>query len=149
MENARWSLNLISKIKTALGNKRAVIIILALTVIGAVLLCIPGGSGDRDENGVKNEELSEYKLRLEDELADICSSVAGVGRCRIMVTFERGAENVYKGTQLIESSPPRVSGVTVVCDGGDGSAVRGTLTEMISALFGIGKNRIAVLELKK
>ena len=143
-------MNLIEKIKTALGNKRTFVIILALAAIGILLLCLPGDAGSSaGESKSTSEELSEYKLRLEAELADTCSSVAGVGNCRIMVTFERGAENVYKGSQLVESSPPRVSGVTVVCDGGASQSVKVTLTEMLSALFGIGKNRIAVLELKK
>ena len=140
-------MKLAEKIKSVLGNRRTTVIILAMVAVGVLLLSVP--SADTAENStVATDDLAEYKLRLENELADTCSSVAGVGRCRIMITFERGAENVYKGSQLVESSPPQVSGVTVVCDGGASSAVKSTLTEMISALFGIGKNRIAVLELK-
>ena len=65
-----------------------------------------------------------------------------------MVTFSRGEENTYKGSKLTESRPPEVLGVTVVCDGGDNATVRARLTEMLSALFGIGSNRIAVLPSK-
>lgn len=149
MEDVRWSLKLIDKIKSAIKNRRALVFILAMVALGVLLLCIPSGEGNASRSETTTgEELSEYKVRLESELADTCSSVSGVGRCRIMITFERGAENVYKGSQLVESTPPRVSGVTVVCEGGANATVRGTLTEMISALFGIGKNRIAVLELE-
>ena len=140
-------MKLVERIKGVLGNRRAIVIVLLTVAVGVLLLCIPNGSTESAADS-EQESLSEYKLRLEEELSDVCSSVSGVGKCRIMVTFERGAENVYKGSQLIESTPPRVSGVTVVCEGGESQAVRSTLTEMISALFGIGKNRIAVLELK-
>ena len=131
-----------------LGGKRALVVLLLMVALGIILLCIPTDSGGGGSVNTA-DDLSEYKSRLEDELADVCSSVAGVGRCRVMVTFERGAESVYKGSQLVESTPPKISGVTVVCDGGAVAQVKGTLTEMLSALFGIGKNRIAVMELKK
>lgn len=93
-------------------------------------------------------DLSEYKEELEERLERLCSEVDGVGRCTVMVTFSRGEENTYKGSKLTESRPPEVLGVTVVCDGGDNATVRARLTEMLSALFGIGSNRIAVLPSK-
>ena len=124
------------------------VVIVAAVAVGALLLFIPSAEASNENSADSDLELSEYKARLEDELADTCSSVEGVGKCRIMITFERGAENVYKGSQLIESTPPRVLGVTVVCEGGASPTVKGTLAEMIAALFGIGKNRIAVLEMK-
>ena len=84
---------------------------------------------------------------VEEELADMCSSVSGVGRCKVTVTFERGEERVYKGSLLIESKPPKVLGVTVVCKGADSDLVRAEIVGMMSALFDIGANRIAVLKL--
>ena len=92
--------------------------------------------------------LSEYKEDLEKRLCKLCSEVDGVGKCTVMVTFSRGEENTYKGNQLTESKPPRVLGVTVVCDGGDRSDVRARLSQMLCALFDIGSNRVAVLPSK-
>ncbi|MBR5139984.1 MAG: hypothetical protein IKV16_02910 [Clostridia bacterium] len=97
-----------------------------------------------DESG---ETLAQYKARLEEELADICSSVDGVGRCRVTVSFERGEEREYKGSALIGSKPPKVLGVSVVCSGANSDAVRAEIIRMMSALFDIGTNRIAVLKL--
>jgi stage III sporulation protein AG len=48
--------------------------------------------------------------------------------------------------ELTESRPPLVLGVTVVCSGGDSDHVRARLTEMITALFDIPSNRVAVLK---
>ena len=126
-------------------NKRGVIII-ALLVLGALLLFGSSGRGGTgDDTGEMT--LDEYKAALEAELASICSDVRGVGACRVFVTFERGEQNSYKGSVLIESKPPKVQGVTVVCRGADTARVRSEITEMICALFGIGANRVAVLKL--
>ena len=86
---------------------------------------------------------------LEGELVDMCEQVSGVGKCKVMITFERGAENVYKGSQLTESSPPKVLGVSVICTGGASESVKAELTGMICALFSIGANRVAILPMEK
>ena len=130
--------------KYASDNKGRAFLILILA-LGVFLLVLP--SSQSEEKTEKTESLAEYKARLEEELGEICSSVSGVGRCKVTVTFERGEERVYKGSSLIESRPPKVLGVTVVCKGADSDRVRGEIIDMMSALFDIGTNRIAVLKL--
>ena len=66
------------------------------------------------------------------EIGRLCSSVEGVGECRVMITYEEG-EPV---------------GIVVVCQGGDSVQVRHRLYEMLSALYGIGANRISVEKMK-
>ena len=132
--------------KYAAENKKAVSIILLLSV-GIFLLSISSSSFSEQETYEAEETLDEYKERMERELSDICSSVSGVGRCRVTLTFERGEERVYKGSSLIESRPPKVMGVTVICRGADSDIVQGEIVRMMSALFDIGTNRIAVLKL--
>ena len=66
------------------------------------------------------------------EISELCSSVEGVGECRVMITYE-GGEPV---------------GIVVVCRGGDSVQVRHRLYEMLSALYGIGANRISVEKMK-
>ena len=132
--------------KYAAENKKAVSIILLLS-IGIFLLSISSSSFSKQETYEAEETLDEYKMRMESELSDICSSVSGVGKCRVTLTFERGEERVYKGSSLIESRPPKVMGVTVVCRGADSDIVKGEIVRMMSALFDIGANRIAVLKL--
>jgi hypothetical protein len=126
-------------------NKRGVFIAL-IFLIGAILLLLSSNTS-QTQNFTDGETLSEYKARLEGELADMCSSVEGVGRCRVSVSFERGEEKEYKGSTLISSRPPKVLGVTVVCRGADSDRVRAEIIGMMSALFDIGTNRIAVLKL--
>ena len=128
----------------AVKNKGSVMLfsLLALGVFLLIFSSVPKTEAVSDE-----ASLDEYKARLEEELSEVCSSVSGVGRCRVTVTFERGEEKVYKGSSLIESRPPKVLGVTVVCKGADSDRVRAEIIAMMSALFDIGTNRIAVLKL--
>jgi stage III sporulation protein AG len=54
---------------------------------------------------------------------------------------------VYKGSSVVERKPPKVKGVTIACRGADSDGVRSQLTEMMTALFDIGSNRVAILKL--
>lgn len=144
----RWRLKLPDKLTGFLKSKKGVLILCILGVVGLILACIPAGSGEAEiEKGAQS--LEEYKLSLEGELADMCKRVEGVGECKVMVSFEKGAENVYKGSLLIESRPPKVLGVSVICRGGSSQSVKNELTGMFCALFDIGANRVAILELEK
>jgi hypothetical protein len=128
-----------------LKNKKWVIIS-ALFIFG-VLMLIGSAASVGGAGNAEGEPLSEYKERLEEELEETCSAIKGVGKCRVTVTFVRGEENTYKGSTLVESKPPRVLGVSVVCRGADSSETKHALVEMLTALFDIGSNRISVLKL--
>lgn len=125
-------------------NKRLAVCFFALLVLLLLASLLPGYQEKTDESF----SLSEYKAKLEQELSELCSSVDGVGKCYVYITFEKGAENIYKSGELIESRPPRVLGVSVVCKGADSSAVRHELAELFTSIFGIGTNRVKILKLK-
>ena len=137
------------KLKVFLKEKYRLIAVVFAAIVGIVLIALSFGGGNNGEEKNNTVSLAEYKATLEGELEGACSSVRGVGRCEVIVTFERGAENTYKGNSLIESKPPRVMGVTVICDGADSDEVRACITGMMSSLFAIGTNRISVMKLNK
>ena len=119
-----------------------------LILLGLILILSSSFSEDaKNENRNEIVTLDEYKERLEEEIRELCSSVDGVGKCRVTVTFERGEQNVYKGSSVIETKPPKVQGISVVCRGADSDRVRIELTELLTALFDIGSNRVAILKL--
>lgn len=128
------------------NNKRTAGII-ALFLLGTLLLVISASGSGKSGKSEDYDSLAEYKASLEKELEQLCSSVEGVGRCTVTVSFERGEEKLYKGSNLIETKPPRVMGVTVVCRGADSDGVRANLTAMLSSLFDIGTNRVSILKL--
>lgn len=122
------------------------LLLLALAAVGLLFaLMLPSGGKDSAKEGVT---LSEYKAALEEELAEMCSSIEGVGRCRVTVSFSAGESLQYKGSQLIGSTPPRVLGVSVVCEGAERDGVRSEISECMRALFDIGANRVSVMKMK-
>ena len=129
-------------------NKRARLYILLL-FFGVLILFFAFSLGRSQEKGEADSEysLDEYARELEERVASLCSSVEGVGKCKVYLTFQRGEQSSYKGSALIETKPPQVLGVTVICRGGDSLEVRRALTEMLTALFNIGTNRVAILKL--
>jgi len=126
------------------GKGKQITLLLVALVLGVCILLV----GRKEEkNEITVDTLSEYKLALEDELEEICSSVKGVGKCKVSVSFSRGEEKSYKGSQLIETRPPEVLGVIVVCKGADSDGVRRALTELITSLYAIPSTRVAILKL--
>ena len=125
-------------------NKR--IAILALTLVLGIVLCLCFSGKEKAEVGGE-VSLEEYKEKMESELSELCSSIEGVGKCKVTLTFSSGAENNYKGSQLLSSKPPTVLGVAVACRGADKISVKSSLTELFTSLFDIPSNRIAILKL--
>ena len=64
-----------------------------------------------------------------DDVESLCSSVDGVGECRVMLNLDGEGE---------------VCAVLVVCEGGDSLLVRQRLTALLSAYYGIGYHRICI-----
>ena len=121
---------LISLIK-GVGNKPKLITLfalgLALIIFGAV-----GGLGERD--AASDTLYTDEEARL----AELCSSVEGVGRCRVMISYEKSG---YRTDGAVVS-------VCIACEGAHSVAVRKRLTELVTALYGIGSNRIYIARLE-
>ena len=124
-------------------RKKLILILIAL--IGIIMIIASVGGGN-DSDSVS---LPEYKKRLEREIEELCASVDGVGDCKVTVTFETGETYEYRGSNVISSSPPRVLGVTVICEGGGSPEVRERISSAMKALFDIGANRVCVLKMEK
>lgn len=130
-------------LKQAKGIRRPILLLL----IGALFLILASRMGATDA-AVDPSGASALE-RMEEEVAALCSSVRGVGDCVVMLTFARGEESVYQGTRVVSVSPPRVSAVSVVCEGGDSPSVKSELTAMLTSLFDIGANRVTILKLSE
>jgi hypothetical protein len=84
---------------------------------------------------------------MEEELEKLCSSLDGVGKCKVKVSFSSGAESSYKNGKLVETKPPKILGVAVACRGADSPRVRQALCELFTSLYDIPSNRVAILKL--
>ena len=128
-------------------KQRKNLMLLALALFGVIIALIPGFFSENASTESAEGEIEEYKTALEAELSELCSEVYGAGRCRVRVSFSTGFRCKYKGSTLIERTPPVIDGVTVLCEGAGSSEVKRELSSLISALYGIGHNRICVLKL--
>ena len=103
-----------------------------------VLLIVFGLSGRESSAGADTPSLSE-----EERVADFCSSLVGVGECRVLITYRTESDRYGKSTK------DDILGIAVLCDGGDNITVKERVIDTLTSLYGIGANRIRVEKLKK
>ncbi len=127
-------------------------VILALAAVGILLLLLPRAV--RGEEAAVSAEVRDWQseiARLETKAANLCSRVAGVGEVTVAISLAQGIEYVYaegegisRQALLVTERPPQISGIGVVCTGGDDPTVVETLVSLLSAAFGVGTNRIYI-----
>ena len=98
--------------------------LLPLVILGVILILL--------SSFVQEKEAAEPTL--EEELVSVCSSLEGVGECRVMISYSENGETV--------------EAVAVICEGADSAAVRARIISLIESLFGIRSGRISVLKIE-
>ena len=118
---------------------------------------------------------SQVEQALERRIADLLSTVAGVGHCQVLVTLENGEQAVYAadttrsvtdgGESYAESYlavdtadgpvglpitriQPTVRGVVVVCAGAEDPTVCRRVQSVITTAFHISERRVCVVQQK-
>lgn len=154
--------------------KYAVLILLA----GVAILLIPSGSGKQTETpqAEQTNNESDYAEEMEARLGILLSRIDGAGQVEVMLTLQSGARTEYqtdtsitteegrsseerKTVILSEGSAydkaavsaveyPRFQGALIVCEGADSAAVKLNLIAAVSALTGLGSDRITVVKMK-
>ena len=147
--------------------------VLLIVAVGLVLMLWPL---KQEENTVtQNQPHQPQPQSVSEELCSILGQIRGVGRVRVMVTEQSGAQTHYQTdesasqdtasttkdsqtvlvtsggaeTGLVKSvSPPVYLGAIVVCQGADDPAVRLAVSQAVSAVTGISTDRISVLKMK-
>ena len=140
--------------------------------MGVVLLLLPTGSRDspEQEQSPAREEGVAFDLEaFEKKLADTLSQVEGAGEARVVLTLDGGSRQVLarnqeresggggtntvvtvgkgSGTQEVvplQTVAPQFRGALVVCPGGGNAKVRLEIIGAVSALTGLGADRISV-----
>ncbi len=128
-------------------------LLLLLGVLGLVLLLVgsvgEGCEGREPTTPSEDSSPDAYRIALAEEAEMLCREVAGVGEVQIMLTLESGESNTYSGSHVTSTTPPRILGVAVVAEGGNSDMVKQELTELLSALFHVGANRIHISPAKQ
>lgn len=153
----------------AIGKYKYVVLILLL---GMVFMWIPEKG---DSVPISTESHDEVRQDISKELEEILGQIQGVGRVSVMITLATGEETVYQtdldrsegndsfseredtvvvsgnGVQsgLVQTvTPPTYLGAIIVCQGADRPTVQLSVIQAVSAVTGIGTDRITVLKMK-
>ena len=158
----------LSKSLAFLGRYKYVLLV---TVLGLALLAWPqGGKAESGRDSPGGAGTAETERAMEE----ILGKIRGVGRVKVMLTLEGGSELVLaqdstlrysgsaqspddyqrsqsavkdnSGVVVTQEVYPQYRGALVVCDGGGSDAVRLEVTAAVSALTGLGSDRISVVQ---
>lgn len=147
-------------------NKVRIIVLFGVLILS---LCFISSMNERSGEEAPPEDFYRYTRLLQENLEEMLSSVNGVGKCRVLITFSDSGETVYACDEdslsteektdlsrkyvLISSRSeglvlkvysPSVLGVAVICRGGDSTRVKNDVTEVLSRTLGIPADRISV-----
>lgn len=147
--------------------------VLLVIIAGVLLLLWPTGDDRQEPEGAAQVETREdFDLEaLEEKLSQTLSQVEGAGQVTVTLTVKSGMEQVLasdrttsvtdRGSSVEEETVlagsggsqepvlltrryPTFQGALVVCQGGDDAELRLLLTQAVSALTGLGADRITV-----
>lgn len=125
----------------------------------------------RTENEISFENADIYASGTEEKLCGMLSEIEGVGKAKVMLTITSTEEYVYAETQktgdsrsendyvvidkgsqkealLKKINNPAISGVLVICEGGDDPKVCEQVYLAVSTALNIPTNKIYVAEMK-
>ena len=150
------------------GRYQYVLLVLAA---GALLLLLPSGGREEAEPAGTAAEAEPFDLEgFEEKLAETLSQVQGAGKTRVVLSLDSGSRTVLaqdverqegggastvvtvgrgSGSQEVvplQTVAPSFRGALVVCPGGGDPQVRLRLVEAVSALTGLGSDRISVCQ---
>ncbi len=144
-------------------------LIVCLGLLGMSLILISEILPRSDTQTEPQPEESEYSL--EQKLSELLSEMEGVGKTEVLITYqhsgvteyaqelkensdgdERKTERSYvlvgsassQSGLVVSVQNPAVSGVVVICEGGDSSVVRERVVNAVSVACGIGAAHIYV-----
>ncbi len=160
------------KLRGLSANKRAVTAAAAAGIAGMILILMSGGNADenRDNTAERSGEnicTEQYKLRTEQQLEELLSAIDGVGKADVMIMLSGSEEYSYavsitadedrseteyvtvRGSSgeepvLTNIKAPVITGVAVVCTGGDSDIVKEKVYNAVTSLTGLSSTSVYV-----
>lgn len=157
----------LDRLVRAAGRYRAALLVMA---VGLFLLLLPTGArGGEEQAGDEAGTADLFDLAgLEERLAGALSQIEGAGEVRVILTLKSTgrqipAQDVQRdGTRtsaqvvtvgggaggrevaVLQTLSPQFQGALVICPGGEDPQVRLRLSSAVSALTGLGSDRITI-----
>ena len=144
--------------------------LLILLSLGVIFLLFSEYHSNKDTN-VKGDDFDEegYVLQLEERLKHIIEKIDGVSEVNVMITLESGKRYTFlqdeenpNGTDistflmkeknevsspiLVETSAPKIKGVSVVCHGAKNALIREKILRLVAGTLDLTQNKIFVTQ---
>ena len=170
MDLLAWKKRLI----TGVFKYKYVLLVILVGVVLLLLPPLWGEKEEAEESASQTTKQDDAfsTAELEDRLEQILSQIQGVGETQVVLTLKSGPQDILaqdvdtsmddRGTQselssvilsqgsgqedaiVVQQLSPQYQGALVVCSGGDDPEVRLRLVEAVSALTGLGADKISV-----
>lgn len=158
----KWSIPQMKQVTEFLIQYRYVLLMM---MAGVILLLLPSGTGVAVAEDVTTQiQEDQWLEELEVRLADTLSLIEGAGETQVMLTLADDGQRIVaqdvedsatvnvivtgadKGEDVVElqTVTPTFRGALVVCQGGDDPQVQLQIMAAVSALTGLGSNKIAI-----
>lgn len=152
--------------------RKRLILFAMLAIIGVLLLvlgkCTASDLDDKNSgDGLTELDPSKYEELVEEKVEALCNKIDGVSSTYAVVTLkggyraiyatdsQSGSSNLKNQTVLIGSGSsekalligyenPEISGIGIVCSGGNDPVLRQNIISVISSAFNISTNKIFV-----
>lgn len=166
----------LSKLLQLAGRYKYVIAVIAA---GLLLMSFPTSdkSGEEDVISGVSFDINSFEKRIEKALSECegvgrCEVILSI-ESGVENVYAREARESYRAQEsltetdtdtkpsimsegsgretpvLVKEMYPEFRGAVVICDGAEGAALRARVTEAVSALTGLGADRISVIKMKK
>ena len=148
-------------------------LILLLLAVGVILLLLPSAGDENTAVAEHRETVQSFDVEeLERRMEKVLAQIEGAGELSLVLTLKSGIEEVFAvdaeytqdeervteqittvlrsgtgGTKepvVVRCDYPVFQGALVVCEGGDDPSVRLLITKAVSALTGLGADKITV-----
>lgn len=118
---------------TSFVKKNYFIIIVGICALVVLLFLSETFGGNQSENHLDESDNLEIKLER------FLSKIKGVGECDVILYYKQELKSTFSSAE--ESM---ISGIAVICDGGDDSGIKSMLIDVLTRLFGISGSRIVI-----
>lgn len=147
-----------------------------IVLVGMFLMLLPEANERETTEQADVPSVQTREPDTEEKLSAILSQIQGAGKVAVMLTEASGEKTIYQTdednssdsdsstkrqstititdaerneTGLIQQvDPPVYLGAIIVCQGADSPTVRLAIVEAVSAVTGLGADRISVLKMK-
>ena len=162
--------NMLENITRSNKDKRKILFFVLLAIVGvAVILIANKSAGEQttDKSELADLDPAQYARYVEERVEELCNKIDGVSSTYAVVTLKGGytaiyASDVQNGTSnsknqtviigsgsqekglLIGYQNPEISGIGIVCSGGDDYNIRKNIISVVSSAFDLSSNKIFV-----